>query len=141
MRISPLIFAIALGVFSSAIAETPARLSPDGAALPSMIVDWSKADLTQIVETGGDQVLATYIVARVHSTSQAMQRTNLGYWVPWDGNLDSLVDNQMPQANGQITYKVLDQSLDGLAAPLTVTLLYRTPAGLKLGQFYVEARP
>jgi len=145
IRISALILAASLATALTTVTaradDTPALLSTEGTTLPAMQVTWSDADLSQIVDTGGDQVLATYIVARVHSTSQAMQRTNLGYWVPWDGSTDSLVDNQMPQANDQITYKILDQSLDGLTAPLTVTLIYRTPDGMKLGQFYVEAKP
>jgi len=139
-RISALVVICMLAAVSAVRADPAVKLSSSGTIFPAIVVDWSDAELTRIVDSGGDQILATHIVARVHSTSQAMQRTNLGYWVPWDGDIDSLVDNQMPRAGGQITFKILDQSLEGLSAPLTVTLMYRTPAGMKIGQFQVEAR-
>jgi hypothetical protein len=84
----------------------------------------------------GEQPNATYVTMTLRE-GKRLQRTNEGYWVPWDGAVDSLVDNRFQPLGSQLVFKVLKEDLTGYMFPLTVTIAYRVPSGVKFGFFQV----
>ena len=62
-----------------------------GSVLPNATIDTKRASLNVQVEIGDDVPLKTHITAHT-PTGNMLQRTNLGYWVPWSGKLDDLMN-------------------------------------------------
>lgn len=126
----------ALADTGSGAAET---LLADGAILRTESVDPADAILDKRVLAMGDPVDASFVVLREHSTNRLLQRTNTGFFVPWDGRSETLADNRFPAEDGVIRFKILRDSVAGLLFPLSVAIGYRTGGVLKTGQFAIEA--
>lgn len=113
-------------------------LTATGARLvPEKLTDTSKAVIVRTVDLGGDIPTATYVIAR-DLTNQLLQRTNDGYWVPWDSQKSSLIDNKLTVQDGKLVYKVLSEDLSGALFPLSITLAYTAGGAFKYGVFAVE---
>jgi hypothetical protein len=125
--------AVVVAWVSGAAAES---LTVAGAALESVAVAPAAANLTRTVALNGDAPTATYVMAHMPD-GRTLQRTNLGYWQPWDGKLDSLVDNGFRPAAGDLTFKILKEDISGRFFPITVTLAYRTGEAVKFGVFQI----
>jgi hypothetical protein len=125
--------AVVVAWASGAAAES---LTVAGAALESVAVAPASANVSRSVALNGDAPTATYVMAHMPD-GQALQRTNLGYWQPWDGKLDSLVDNGFRPSGGDLTFKVLKEDISGRFFPITVTLAYRTAEAVKFGVFQI----
>jgi hypothetical protein len=111
------------------------RLTEIGARLRAVDVDKSEVTVSRNVVLGADTVTATYVTAHTAS-GKALQRTHLGFWVPWDGKLTSMSDNHFSAAAGLITYKILkDEDMSAELFPVRITLAYRTRAAFKFGVF------
>lgn len=131
-----------LGVAVLLTATGPAfaadKLSATGARLdPEKVTDLTKVTITRTVELGGDLPTATYVIAR-GLTNQLLQRTNDGYWIPWDSQQSSLIDNKLTVQGGKLVYKVLSEDLSGALFPLSITLAYTADGAFKYGVFAVE---
>jgi hypothetical protein len=111
-------------------------LSVDGAALESVKLAPATANVSRTVALNGDAPTAAYVTAHMPD-GRALQRTNLGYWQPWDGKLDSLVDNGFRAAAGSLTFKILKEDISGRFFPITVTLAYRAGDRVKYGVFQI----
>ena len=125
--------AVVVAWASGAAAES---LTVSGAALESVAVAPAAANVTGSVAMKGDAPTATYVMAHMPD-GRTLQRTNLGYWQPWDGKLDSLVDNGFRAAAGDLTFKILEEDISGRFFPITVTLAYRTGEAVKFGVFQI----
>ena len=129
------VVASALGA-AEAGAET---LSEAGSVLADMAVNVVTAEITRTVDLAGDAPVATHVTAHV-SNGTALQRTNLGYWVPWNGRVAELIDNHFAPSGTTLTFKILNEDISGQFFPITITLAYRTAVGLKFGVFQISPR-
>jgi len=88
----------------------------------------------------GTQVLSTHVLIKPHASNRILQRTRDGFYVPWDGDADSLRDAGLRPSGGDVVdFKVLEGDLQSLSFPLTVVLAVRTPEGLSRAELLVEA--
>lgn len=110
----------------------PQRLSVDGVRLGTITLAPGVSRLDVTIDLGGDVPTATYVIAH-NPTNQALQRTNDGYWIPWDSKVASLVDNHFAPAGGKLTYKLVAEDLSGAFFPLSFTLAYRVGDEFKYG--------
>lgn len=114
------------------------RLSETGAVLAAeVIADPRNAVVVRTVDLQGDVPTATYVLAHDRS-NQILQRTNDGYWVPWDRKVSSLIDNQFQPQNGKLVFKVFAEDISGANFPLSITLVYKAGGVLKSGVFPIK---
>lgn len=123
---------------------SPAALAGDtltakGARLTPIFMPASGADLRRSVDLGADQPIATYVTARTVGGA-LLVRTRNGYWLPWSGREEDLADNGFTAANGALEFKLLKEAIPASNLPMTVTIGYRTAAGMKFGMFEVRAQ-
>ncbi len=123
-------------------AATPAyaadKLTLTGARLLHVVPPTGGGDLRRSVDLGGDVPTATYVSARTRGGA-LMVRTRAGYWLPWSGREEDLADNGFTAAGGTLEFKLMKESLPEAALPITITIGYRTSAGLKFGIFEIRA--
>jgi len=111
-----------------------------GSILPNATIDAHRASLNIQVEVGDDVPLKTHITAHTPA-GNILQRTNLGYWVPWSGKLNDLVDTFSPKTNKAINFKIFkDDDLTEELFPIKIMVAYRTATELKFGVFDLAGR-
>ncbi len=111
-----------------------------GSILPNATIDAHRANLNIQVELGDDVPLKTHITAHTPA-GNILQRTNLGYWVPWSGKLNDLVDTFSPKTNKAINFKIFkDDDLTEELFPIKIMVAYRTATELKFGVFDLAGR-
>ena len=111
-----------------------------GSVLPNATIDAHRASLNIQVEIGDDVPLKTHITAHTPA-GNILQRTNLGYWVPWSGKLNDLVDTFSPKTNKAINFKIFkDDDLSEELFPIKIMVAYRTATELKFGVFDLAGR-
>lgn len=111
-----------------------------GSILPNATIDAHRASLNIQVEIGDDVPLKTHITAHTPA-GNILQRTNLGYWVPWSGKLNDLVDTFSPKTNKAINFKIFkDDDLTEELFPIKIMVAYRTATELKFGVFDLSGR-
>ena len=111
-----------------------------GSVLPNITIDANRASLSIQVDVGDDVPLETHITAHTPA-GNVMQRTNLGYWVPWSGKLVDLVNNFSPMRRNKINFKIFkDDNLSQELFPIKVMVAYRTASELKFGVFDLAGR-
>ena len=111
-----------------------------GSVLPNATIDAHCASLNIQVEIGDDVPLKTHITAHTPAGNM-LQRTNLGYWVPWSGKLNDLVDTFSPKTNKAINFKIFkDDDLSEELFPIKIMVAYRTATELKFGVFDLAGR-
>tara|TARA_B100000676_G_scaffold206105_1_gene202271 strand:- start:91 stop:540 length:450 start_codon:yes stop_codon:yes gene_type:complete len=111
-----------------------------GSVLPNATIDAHRASLNIQVEIGDDVPLKTHITAHTPA-GNILQRTNLGYWVPWSGKLNDLVDTFSPKTNKAINFKIFkDDDLSEELFPIKIMVAYRTATELKFGVFDLTGR-
>lgn len=115
------------------------RLTEAGATLGALFTDGKVDDLRLTVALDGDRPTATYVFARI-AAAYLRQRTNEGYWIPWDGNRDSLIDNRFTAQDGTIVYKLLDEDIGADNLGITIVIAYRTAASYKFGYFWINRK-
>ena len=113
-------------------AEGPFRLSEAGTELGTRTTTGDLSDLRFSVLVDGDAVSSTHVWAIVGGT-QLRQRTNEGYWIPWNGRVDSLIDNRFPVVDGRIDFKVFDGPLGSENQGIAFLIGYRVGTVLKYG--------
>ena len=125
--------ALAVGL---ARAET---LSETGSRLADVTVDPKSAEVSRTVDLGGDRPSATYVMAH-GADGTTLMRNNLGYWEPWDSDLNKLIDNRFTAVGERLTFKVFDQDISDRLFPIRVVIAYRTEDALKFGAFQISPR-
>jgi len=133
-RLGACIGAIAVAWATGAAAVE--SLAVEGARLENVTLAPAAANVARTVALNGDAPTATYVVAHTPG-GQALQRTNLGYWHPWDGDVRSLVDNGFRPAGGSLTFKILKEDLSARFFPIRVTIAYRVGEQVKFGVFQI----
>lgn len=114
-------------------------LGEHGAILDDVTVDAASVTVERGVALDGDVPSSTHVTAHTGSGA-ALQRTNLGYWIPWDGRLSSLVDNGFVASDDRIDFKVMkDEDMRGETFPIRVTIGYRVGDAFKFGVFEIRA--
>ncbi len=126
-----LVLTILLTTADAATAEE-FRLSENGSNLGVQFTNGMIDDLRIDVVLDGDTPIATYVYANI-AASELRQRTNEGYWVPWDGNVDSLIDNQFPVADDRIVFKVMDGDIGDDNQGIGIVIAYKTQNAFKYG--------
>lgn len=128
----------ALGfALSAASASAGDRLTVQGVMLSPVKVAPATAVISRTVDLdAGEQVASTYVSLRT-ADGKYLQRNNDGYWLPWSGTRDTLLDNRFLAVGGVLTFKVLKQDISQQSFPLTVSISYQGSAGLKFGVFEV----
>ncbi len=133
-----LVLLFAVGVRAD---DAPAVLTLKGVRLGVLETDGKIADLRLTVDLAGDTPEKTHVWAIIGS-SVRRQRTNEGYWIPWDGNPETLIDNHLTAVNGLLVFKIVDEDISAENYGITINVGYRTPEGLKFGMYgLVPKRP
>ena len=112
------------------------RLTEEGATLGVMFTDGKVDDLRLTVALDGDRVIATHVYAQI-AAAELRQRTNDGYWVPWDGDRDNLIDNRFPADGDRIVFKLLDEDIGVDNQGVSIVIAYKTASAFKFGVFGV----
>ncbi|MGQ0676342.1 MAG: hypothetical protein ACT4N4_09720 [Rhodospirillales bacterium] len=132
------LLAFAILVLAPTQSRAGEQLSAAGARLAHVVMQPGVPDLRRAIDLNGDQPIATYVTARTVGGA-LMMRTRHGYWLPWSGREDDLVDNGFTASGGMLEFKLLKESLPSVSLPVTVTVAYRTAAGVKFGMFEIRA--
>ncbi len=112
------------------------RLTEAGAMLGTLFSDGMVDDLRLTVALDGDRVIATYVYAQI-AAAELRQRNNDGYWVPWDGGRDSLIDNRFPVDGDRVVFKLLDEDIGVDNQGVSIIIAYQTASAFKFGVFGV----
>lgn len=116
------------------------KLSTGGTALADIAVNpaaVATSGVSRTIDLSGDAPTATFVTAHLPD-GKHLQRSNLGYWLPWDGDVDSLIDNRLPlNGDGTVTFKVVKEDLSDKMFPIAVTLAYTVGEQVKFGVFQI----
>ena len=97
------------------------------------------ADIRRVVTLNGDAPLVTYATARNVSGANFV-RTRQGYWLPWSGRTEDLLDAGFQAQSGSIEFKLLKEELPRAQLPITVSIGYRAASGIKFDTFEIRAQ-
>jgi len=121
----------------AAIADDSLRtLSENGTDLGRLTTAGAVDDLRFTVDLRGDTPSATHVWATVGSNDRRM-RTNEGYWLPWNGSLDTLADTRFPVTDGKVVFKVMDENIGVDNHGVSIGIGYRVGGKLKYGLFAI----
>lgn len=116
------------------------QLTERGARLGTIETAGPVQDLRFTVALGGDAPESTHVWASLGG-SALRQRTNEGYWVPWNGDPETLIDNRFEAKDGQIVFKVLDEDVSADNHGITIAIGYRAGGVLKYGLYGILPAP
>ena len=114
--------------------ETVQRLTETGAMLGTLFTDGEVDDLRFTVALDGDRPISTHVWA-VIGGAHLRQRTNEGYWIPWTGRVEELIDNHFPVEDDRVVFKVVDEDIGADNQGVTISIGYRIEGVLKYGYF------
>lgn len=135
-----LLLAVGLPGFTASAVQAGDVLTLDGARLdPIMVPAGVPADIRRVVTLNGDVPLVTYATARSVSGASYV-RTRQGYWLPWSGRAEDLLDAGFQAQSGSIEFKLLKEELPRTHLPITVSIGYRAASGIKFGTFEIRAQ-
>ena len=113
----------------------PVSLAELGVILPSIAVEAENVSVNLQVRLATDAPLRTFVTAHTASGS-VLQRNNLGYWTPWSGKLDDLVNNFSTQTGQELFVKILkEEDMSNEMFPIRITVAYETSSTFKFGVF------
>ena len=131
-----LVFALCIGGPSAAV-ET-GQLSTTGTDFGRINVGATKKALSLSIEINDQDVVATYAVARLQNNAPR-KRMESGYWVPWDGQAETLADlGLLPSADGVLTFPLVDEDLSAEFLPITFTVIVRTAEDVRWGYVVID---
>lgn len=135
-----LLLVVGLPGFTASAAQAGDVLTLDGARLePTLVSAGVPADIRRTVTLNGDVPLVTYATARNVSGANFV-RTRQGYWLPWSGRAEDLLDAGFQAQSGSIEFKLLKEDLPRAQLPITVSIGYRAASGIKFGTFEIRAQ-
>lgn len=130
--------ASALLMGSAGLAFAGEPLSLEGARLEN--VSYPPGGALEIrVDAAGDEVLSAHAILRLASTNIALMRDRDGFWTDFSGRREDLIESAAYRDGDDLVFKIFRTPPEGLLGPLTVTVAYRTEAGLKFG--WLQAGP
>ena len=116
--------------------ETAYVLTEKGTNLGILYTEGKVDDLRFTVSLQEDKPTATYVWVTVGSNDRRV-RTNEGYWLPFNGHPESLVDNHFPITDGTVTFKVLDENISADNHGVNISIGYKVGDTLKYGTFAI----
>ena len=116
--------------------ETAYVLTEKGTNLGILYTSGKVDDLRFTVSLQEDKPTATYVWVTVGSNDRRV-RTNEGYWLPFNGHPESLVDNHFPITDGTVTFKILDEDISTDNHGISISIGYLVGDTLKYGVFAV----
>ena len=120
---------------TKALLAEPVNLTELGAILPSIAVNTENVSIDLKVNVENDEPSATFVTAHTASGS-VLQRNNLGYWIPWSGKLDELINNFSTRTRNKLFIKILkEENMSNEMFPIRITVGYETSSRLKFGVF------
>jgi hypothetical protein len=123
--------AILLG--TKVLLAEPVTLTKLGAILPPIVINAENVSLTVKVNVENENPSSTFVTAHTASGS-VLQRNNLGYWIPWSGKLDELINNFSNQTGNELLIKILkEENMSNEMFPIRITVGYETSSVLKFG--------
>jgi|266.fasta.fasta_contig_41_3576179_length_681_multi_4_in_0_out_0_1 hypothetical protein len=135
-----LLLAVGLPGFTASAVQAGDVLTLDGARLePMLVATGVPADIRRVVTLNGDVPLVTHATARSVSGANFV-RTRQGYWLPWSGRAEDLLDAGFQAQSGSIEFKLLKEDLPRAQLPITVSIGYRAASGIKFGTFEIRAQ-
>jgi hypothetical protein len=132
------ICAAAMALAGSALAGE--RLTEEGARLAPRTYS-EAAPFEVVVDAAGDAVLEAHVILRPTSSNRALARDLDGFWAPWDGDVATLPASAAIRDGAALRFKLFAAPPPDLTPPLTVTIAYRTPEGLRFGWFDATPEP
>ncbi len=114
-------------------------LTATGTDLGIMFSSGTIEDLRFTVNLNGDQPTASFVWATVGSNDYRV-RTNEGYWLPWNRQIDSLINNQFAIIDGKMVFKVLDQDIGIDNHGVSINIGYKVGEELKYGRFAIHPK-
>jgi hypothetical protein len=122
---------------SAGAAEAFYVLTERGKDMGRMYTAGPVTDLRFTVDLQGDVPVATYVWAVVGGSERRM-RTNEGYWLPWNGDVEKLVDNHLPVVDGKVVFKVLDENVSRDNFGISIGIGYSTGGtAIKYGSYAI----
>ena len=106
--------------------------------LGRVVAEKLESGLEIVIDVGDDNPTATHIIARFQN-NQPLMRGADGLWAPWNGDPQALEDAGASLADRRLTFYVFDQLPADMFYPVSFTVAYRTPAGLKSGTLTLDA--
>ena len=88
------------------------RLETDGVFLPGQAIG-ADGVLETTIDASGDEVLSVHTMIRPASTNIVMMRDRDGYWVNWDGDMNSLITIVRPQRRRRADLQDLPKAPSG----------------------------
>ena len=138
--VAALLLAVSLPSVTATAVQAGDVLTSGGVALtPILLQAGVPTDVRRAINLNGDQPIAVYVMAS-GSTGTRYVRTRQGYWLPWSGRIEDLVDAGFAPQGGQIEYKLVKEELPRSQLPITVTVAYRTAAEIKFGFFELRSK-
>ena len=132
------ILAMAMCMVGTTVASEPRQLSTAGTDFGRVSVDALESALSLSVETDDLEVVETYVVARFQNNAPR-KRTTSGFWVPWNGQTDTLTDLSLqPSADGVIEFPLIEEDLSSQFLPITFTVIVRTSTDVRWGYLVVD---
>lgn len=138
---------VAVGVMGFGLVSAPVavgadaltRLTEQGVMLGTLTTAGDVGDLRFTVDLAGKIPTSSHVWVIVGG-AQLRQRTNDGYWIPWSGRLDELIDNRFPVIDGRIEFKVVDGTVGEDNQGLSFVIAYKVGPTLKYGVYGVTPR-
>lgn len=131
-----LTFAVCMG--SAFGAANSQQLSISGTDFGRVSAAEIISGLSLAVDVGELEVVSTHAVARFQSNA-SRKRTANGFWVPWNGQTETLTDLVlMPSAEGVLTFSLIEEDLSSQYLPIAFTVIVRTVKDVRWGYVVVD---
>jgi hypothetical protein len=122
---------------SAGAADAVHVLTEKGKDMGKIFTAGPVTDLRFTVDLQGDVPTATYVWAIVGGSERRM-RTNEGYWLPWNGDVENLVDNHLPVVDGKVVFKILDEDVSRDNFGISICIGYSTGGSdVKYGSYAI----
>ncbi len=112
-------------------------LTEKGAELGISSTTGKIEDLRFIVDLQGEVPTGTYVWGTVGSNGFRV-RTNEGFWIPFNGDPDKLIDNHIPVVDGKVLFKILDEDIGNDNQGVGINIGYRVGGVLKYGAYAIN---
>jgi hypothetical protein len=132
------ILAFTMCMGGASVAAKPLQLSIFGADFGRVSVEDVGNRLSLAVNVGELEVVSTHAVARFQS-NMPRKRTANGFWLPWDGQTETLIDLKLkPSADGVLSFALIEEDLSAQFLPIAFTVIVRSPKDVRWGYLVVD---
>ena len=132
------ILTFAMCISGTSVGAKSKQLSISGTDFGRVSVDEIISGLSMSVDVGELEIVSTHAVARFQSNA-SRKRTANGFWVPWNGQTETLTDLAlMPSAAGILTFSLIEEDLSSQYLPIAFTVIVRTVKDMRWGYVVVD---